>query len=244
MMKDEDIYKKILTYYDLSDKIMVEIANNNFISIKTKEELLANAEKLDLQAYISAKNDNILNAETQYLGKNVLLTGYVERISSEEITLVCYYGQYKTMKASLKMSEEEIRKLTTDQFIDVVGTISQVDGTTIIENAYFVNDTYTVSGTLVFGYFSTGSGTPGSLESSACFGEEKYFSFKLMETDDGFDYYLYDLCEINHTPGKRISTIDLAEQSLSSGEKITISFRMKHGFYGRQPYDIISLVKN
>ena len=40
MIKDEDIYKKILTYYDLSDKIMTEIINNNSISIQVKEDVL------------------------------------------------------------------------------------------------------------------------------------------------------------------------------------------------------------
>ena len=40
MIKDEDIYKKILMYYDLSDKIMTEIINNNSISIQLKEEVL------------------------------------------------------------------------------------------------------------------------------------------------------------------------------------------------------------
>lgn len=40
MIKDEDIYKKILAYYDLSDKIMTEILNNNSISIQVKEDVL------------------------------------------------------------------------------------------------------------------------------------------------------------------------------------------------------------
>lgn len=40
MIKDEDIYKKILTYYDLSEKIIKEVNDNNFISIETKEDVL------------------------------------------------------------------------------------------------------------------------------------------------------------------------------------------------------------
>ena len=40
MIKDEDIYKKILSYYDLSEKIMKEVSDNTLISIKTKEDIL------------------------------------------------------------------------------------------------------------------------------------------------------------------------------------------------------------
>ena len=40
MIKDEDIYKKILSYYDLSEKIMKEVSDNTFISAKTKEDIL------------------------------------------------------------------------------------------------------------------------------------------------------------------------------------------------------------
>lgn len=40
MIKDEDIYSKILAYYDLSDKIMTEIMHNNSISNQIKEDVL------------------------------------------------------------------------------------------------------------------------------------------------------------------------------------------------------------
>lgn len=40
MIRDEDIYKKILVYYDLSEKIIKEVNDNTFISIKTKEDIL------------------------------------------------------------------------------------------------------------------------------------------------------------------------------------------------------------
>ena len=40
MIRDEDIYKKILVYYDLSEKIIKEVNDNIFISIKTKEDIL------------------------------------------------------------------------------------------------------------------------------------------------------------------------------------------------------------
>ena len=40
MIRDEDIYRKILIYYDLSEKIIKEVNDNTFISIQTKENIL------------------------------------------------------------------------------------------------------------------------------------------------------------------------------------------------------------
>ena len=65
MIKDEDIYKKILTYYDLSDKIMAEIANNNFISVQTKEEIL-----IPISSKIKNTTDFLVETYVMFLKMN------------------------------------------------------------------------------------------------------------------------------------------------------------------------------
>lgn len=68
MIRDEDIYKKILIYYDLSEKIIKEVNSNTFINIKTKEEVL-----MPIANKIKNTTDFLIETYIMFLktGKNI-----------------------------------------------------------------------------------------------------------------------------------------------------------------------------
>ena len=116
-------------------------------AVESKDSLLAKAEELDVYTFGKAREENIVNAEAKYEGKTILLTGYITKIDKEGITL----RSKRTDDFRVNLAPEDITKVYVNQFIDIVGILTQVDGEIIVDNAYFVNDIYTISGTVVFG---------------------------------------------------------------------------------------------
>lgn len=223
-------------------------SENQKSSVESKDSLLAKAEKIDVYDLHMALQENIVNAEAEYKGKTVLLTGYITNLDKEGINLYC--GTWGSENFRVNLAPEDITKVYVDQFIDVVGVLTQVDGGLVVDNAYYVNDTYTISGTVVFGYYNIDGriALVDDLESGACFGDWDYWEFWLQDTEDS---YPYDLnlgfgSNIKHERGERITEIDYHGVTLYKGDKITITTKMKqrNGTDGREFTEIISIEKH
>lgn len=215
--------------------------------IESKEDLLARAEKIDVYDLHMALQENIVNADAKYKGKTVLLTGYITKLDKEGVNLLC--GTWGSENFRVNLAPEDISKVYVDQFIDIVGILTQVDGGLVVDNAYYVNDTYTISGTVVFGYYNF-KGIPqvDDLESLYCYGDSDDWQFRLRDTEDGY-YYNLNIgfgSNINHKQGERITEINYYGVSLLKGDKITITTKMKNGVGtdGRVLCDVISVEKN
>lgn len=212
-------------------------------AVETKDSLLAKAEKLDVYAFGKAMDENIVNAEAEYKGKTILLTGYITEIDKEGITL----RSKRADDFRVNLAPEDIKKVYVNQFIDIVGVLTQVDGELIVDNAYFVTDTYTISGTVVFGYYDISGriANEADLESSACMGRSDYWEFWLENTEDGYNYDLNIgfASNIKHDWGERITEIDYHGVTLFRGDEITITTKMELNGYGRMLVDITSIEK-
>ena len=148
----------------------------------------------------------------------------------------------------MNLAQEDITKVYVNQFIDVVGVLTQVDGGLVVDDAYFVNDTYTISGTVVFGYYNIDGriALVDDLESGTCFGQSEYWEFWLEETNDHYNYNLNIgfASNIKHTYGERIRSIDYHGVTLFKGDKITITTKMELNGYSRMLTEITSIEKN
>lgn len=216
-------------------------------AVESKDDLLARAEKIDVYTFSKARKENIVNAEAKYEGKTILVTGYIKNIDKEGVVLCC--GTWGDTNFRVNLAPEDIAKVYVNQYIDIVGILTQVDGDIIVENAYFVNDTYAISGTVVFGYYNfKGIARVDDQESQYCYGKSGDWQFYLIDTEDK---YTYDLnigfaSNIKHKLGESITAIDYHGVTLFKGDKITITTKMKNGYGGdgRVFTEIISIERN
>ena len=217
-------------------------------TVESKDDLLARAEKIDVYDLHMALQENIVNAEAEYKGKTLLLTGYITKLDKEGVTLRC--GTWGTENFRVKLAPEDITKVYVNQFIDIVGILTQVDGGLVVDNAYYINDIYTISGTVVFGYYDIDGriATEDDLENHYCYGIWDYWEFWLEDTEDSYNYDL-NLgfgSNIKHERDKRITEINYHGVTLRKGDKITITTKMeqRNGTDGREFTEIISIKKN
>lgn len=199
----------------------------------TKEEMLACAVEID--DYASEMAENKLRAEEKYIGNVFYVTGGVSNIQSDCVDV----GDF-----TVSLPTEEIIQLSSGQRITVVGRIDSLtaeesqemyDGwsftnTTyhgVMSNAYFVNDTYELSGTLIF-YYKDLYGMNGKLERHN-YGNPDYWEFGLDMVDDNVIAVGYSMKEdipVNHVMGENIDTITISGTELHNKDKITVSAKI------------------
>ena len=122
----------------------------------TKDELLSAAEELDIAILSEEVNTNFARAEQNYIGKSVILSGYVSGINSDYCTLECSIpkDEFTTQTAyiSAYLSHDELTQLEKGNRISVVGKISEITNTqptnVTLETAYFHETVFEYSGIL------------------------------------------------------------------------------------------------
>ena len=121
----------------------------------TKEEMLETAAECNFAAIQSAYNDNSVNAEETYCGQVYRFTGYVEQIDEESVKIIPlnsppgFAGLAYDVAVEATLSAEDIRELSTFEVVNVVGEISSLGSNTVyMENAYYVDDLITFTGTV------------------------------------------------------------------------------------------------
>lgn len=127
----------------------------------TKEELLENAETIYLNRLEEDFQNNIIAAKDKYVGKPVIVPGYVYEITEEGCIL--YYSNSVLSHSYLVKANipvDELKNLNAEDIIHVVGIIADgvetderiANGRTFIrnyitmENAYFVDKITELSG--------------------------------------------------------------------------------------------------
>lgn len=105
----------------------------------TKEEMIESAGLLRIDKIDSDTKDNIVNAKEKYIGNCYETSGIVLNIHEDGCILGTSYGIGSRIKVLL--SEEEIKNLSINDLITVVGYINEIEqGQTInLENAHFVD---------------------------------------------------------------------------------------------------------
>ena len=88
----------------------------------SKDEMLENAESLDVTAFNDEYQSNKVKLTEQYEGKEqtVIISGYVDAIEADHITLENY------ILLDVYLPEEEIMELEADQNISVVGILGNI----------------------------------------------------------------------------------------------------------------------
>ncbi len=198
----------------------------------SKEEMLVCA--VDIGDYAAEMTENKLRAEEKYINNVFYVTGIVSNIQSDSVDV----GDF-----TVSLPTEEIMELSSGQKITIVGKIdsltmeeSQVmadgwsfDETTIhgvMTNAYFVNDIYELSGTLIFYYMKLMdiNGVNHNRD-----GQEEAWSFGLDMVDDNVIAVAYSMKEdipVNHVEGVAIDTVTISGTELHYEDKITVSARI------------------
>lgn len=127
----------------------------------TKEELLENAETVDIDRLGKDFKTNVVNAKEKYVGKPFIVPGYVYEITEDGCVLSIYsWRGSNTYFLRANIPAEELKLLNTGDIIRVVGTITEgieteeglASGSTFtrnyisMENAHFVEEITEFSG--------------------------------------------------------------------------------------------------
>ena len=123
---------------------------------KTKDELLSVAEELDIVILNEEVNKNFAKAEQNYIGKSVILPGYVSEINSDYCVLDCSVPKDKftsqTAHIYAYLPNDELTQLEKGSRISVVGEIGEVTNTqptdVTLETAYLQGKVFECSGIL------------------------------------------------------------------------------------------------
>ena len=122
----------------------------------TREEMLEAAAECDFSAIQSAYNDNSVNAEESYCGQVYRFTGYVEQIDETSVKIIPLNApvgltpsEAYSMAVDVTLSTEAIRELSTFEVVNIVGEINSLGSNTVyMENAYYVDNLITFTGTV------------------------------------------------------------------------------------------------
>lgn len=113
----------------------------------SKKEMLNVTEKAPVNEIADAKKEDISDAENTYIGAVYSFTGHVAKIAEDHIELIPY-GYFDTVIAY--MSENDIRGISENELINIVGEISELDcGETVLAElgcSYYVDNTVSVHG--------------------------------------------------------------------------------------------------
>ena len=156
------------------------------------EEMLENAESIELSDIYAAADDNALRAEQEYVGNIYRFGAFISEINKEYFTTPNFvnYGYSSIIQLA---DNEDLINLSTDNTYEVVGTISSIDNTTVIfENAYVidVNSDFVLDGIY---YSATGIIDPSKYDITV----DEYFERnpqKLEENlseDDDIDLFVF-----------------------------------------------------
>ena len=215
------------------DTASVEPENSETEATLTKEEMLACAVEMD--DYASEMAENKLRAEEKYIGNVFYVTGGVSNIQSDCVDV----GDF-----TVSLPTEEIMQLSSGQRITVVGRLDSLtaeesqemyDGWSftntayhgVMSNAYFVNDTYELSGTLIF-YYMDLYGVDGKLKQHN-YGDPDYWAFGLDMVDDNViavEYSMKEDIPVDHVIGEDIDTVTISGTELHNKDKITVSAKI------------------
>ncbi len=164
---------------------------------KTKEEMLANAQRISLAELVHAFNENKVKAEETYFGNDFSLFGIVYEIESE----YCDLGYIDTVGAGrlrVYLDKEDLVELNKGEVIHIVGTIDSFengefkghdilpeDSIINMRTAYYI-DNFT-SGVLMIEKFITKDGEkfciakPVQMLSGI---EDEYKKYRILFDDD------------------------------------------------------------
>ena len=104
------------------------------------------AENVNFEAIYNDCADNIAAANNNYVGKTYQFAGRVKSIEANYITVVpkdfpVYYPLKNWYLVDISMSQDEIMKVKTGQVINVKGTISELDDTSVtMEDGAVIDD--------------------------------------------------------------------------------------------------------
>ena len=205
----------------------------------TLDEMLAAAETGSLEEVNEACSENILNAKDTYCGKIYQYTGVVRTISSDGARID---DSETGIFINVTLSEDELKQLSTMQYVDIIGEISALSGGDILsgvtidmDNAYILRDTYEVTGDILFGYLDPTWG----FDSDEVVGKEEFWTVQIQdELTDEIYVITDDELQIDHEPGKKIRNIEIDGMALSSGDSVSLVGKVKYGSYTHELYDI------
>ena len=180
----------------------------------SKEELLESAEEVSFSTLASETYDNAVKAKETYCASPIQISGWVQNIEEDHVTLWNGGTSYDVM-IDAYLPAEDIAALTTGQKVTVVGINSDTEEKTdswggmsfpathyIMDTAYLVQSRYEISGTLVL-----------------ALGQVRF--------DDGTDY-------IKNIPNINDGSFD----GYQNGDQLTISAVISYGD-GGDAYSII-----
>ena len=189
----------------------------------SKEEMLEAAEPCNFGAIRGAYGENKLNAEETYCGKLYQVTGYVQSIEAEYAVIGALdsplgnsapaVGDGKPTSVDVYLSEEELKQLSTNEVVNVVGELTSIDpsGYTM-ENACYVDNVITLTGEITNFVIDTG------LNQHIMLVEEK-----VPEYGGGMSYREYEYQVASVTAFENMEEVTIDGVTAAEGDTVTIT---------------------
>ena len=201
----------------------------------TKEEILENASELNIAELKSSMMENQVKAQETFVGNSYTYAGYVLTVENDYAQIGLADTEYYF---TVYLSKDDLVKLSRDELVTVVGTISDLNSKTkkieytggsyeksviigTMQNAWLVNNTFELTGTLRM--FENSFYYAGGIK---YFNSNENNAWYLICQDGGKtkEYYLKDIQSVVNG-----STAMIGESEVEAGTEITISGRILKG---------------
>ena len=127
----------------------------------SKEEMLKNAQEIDIIDLLEDYGENSVRAKETHVGKTYTVTGYIFDIKDDYVILTesrGYSSNFGLSSLHVYLSKDELTSLNANNRITVVGKIDEIDidnvkGTSLpyykMNNAYCVYNEYEITGEVI-----------------------------------------------------------------------------------------------
>lgn len=178
---------------------------------QTVDELLSNAIRIEIRSFLKQCDDNVVKASNEFEGKNCIIEGFVSEINKDSIRISNEY-----LYVNVYLSTEEIIELQTEQYIEVVGTLENLEYDAY-KGAFADLKTACVS---KYNFVRTGEyneyhSTDGTHPQGIC--------LKCAD-DSGDSYYI------------KLELSDEQVGTLTSGTTITVNGKLINNYWDTMPY--------
>ena len=219
----------------------------------TEDEILADAIEFSWDNFNTDMKENKIRAEEKYIGNAFLITGYIVSIENDHVDVsvdvdaAVEYNHYNMSGSNyftVPLPVDTIVELNNDQRVTIVGKIDSfssedsqevVGGFTVtktkvhgvMSNCYLVNDTFEISGKLIFYYQDVLDSNGKDIISHP--GDIEYWTLGIDAVDDSHNLVNYSMKDdilVNHVLGKNVDTVNISGTELHSDDMITVSAKI------------------
>lgn len=124
----------------------------------SKEEMLSNAQEIDIVQLLKDYGENSVRAEETHVGNTYIVTGYISSIKDDYVTITdngYFSSSFGCCSIHVYLSNDELILLNEETKITIVGEIDRMDSEPVkdgtypyweMKNAYLICNEYEITG--------------------------------------------------------------------------------------------------